>query len=59
MRPFFIVVLAPILQLFLRVGKAQEPVSIEAFRAQAAVKRFDERIVGRFLRRERTRRLRF
>jgi hypothetical protein len=31
-----------------RVGKAQEPVSVAAFRAQAAVKRFDVRIVGRF-----------
>ena len=41
-RAFLIVVLAPILQLFLRICKTQEPVSVQTFRAEAAVERFDE-----------------
>lgn len=42
MGPFFIVVLAPILHLFLGIRKVQEPVSIETFGPEAAVERLDE-----------------
>jgi hypothetical protein len=34
------------LHLFLRVGKTEEPMSVEAFRPEARIDRFDERIVG-------------
>jgi hypothetical protein len=37
MRAILIVVSAPILQLFLRVGKRQEPVGVQTFRPEAAV----------------------
>jgi len=47
MRPIFDVVSAPILQLFLRVGKRQEPAGVQAFGPQASVKRFDEGIISR------------
>ena len=46
MRPNLVVVLAPILQLFARVGKRQEPVRVEALGSQTAIERFDERVVG-------------
>ena len=46
-RALLVVVLAPILQFFLRVRKAQEPVSVQTFRPEATVERFDKRIVGR------------
>ena len=39
---FFVVVLAPILQFFLGVCKAHEPMSIQTFRSEAAVKCLDE-----------------
>jgi putative transposase len=42
----FVVVLAPILQFFLGVCKAHEPVSVQALRSEAAIERFDECIVG-------------
>jgi len=42
MGAFFVVVLAPILQLFPCVCKAQEPVGVEAFGLEASVERFDE-----------------
>ncbi len=48
MRAFFIVVLAPILQLFLGICKAQEPVGVQTFRSEAAVEGFDEGVVRRF-----------
>src|SRR4051794_24222890 len=47
MGTFFVIVLAPILHLFLGVGKAQEPIGIEAFLPEAAVERLDESVVGR------------
>jgi hypothetical protein len=46
MGPFLVVVITPILQLFLGVGKAQEPVSVQTFRSQATVECFDEGVVG-------------
>ena len=45
-----IVVSAPILQLFAGIGKAHEPVGVQAFRPELAVKRLDEPIVGRLAR---------
>jgi hypothetical protein len=45
-----IVVSAPILHLFGRVRKRQEPVGIQALRPEAAVERFDVGIVVRFSR---------
>jgi hypothetical protein len=39
MGPFFVVVPAPILHFFLSIGKAEEPVSIEAFLPEASVER--------------------
>jgi hypothetical protein len=41
-RPNLIVALAPILQLFAGVSKRQEPMRVEALRAEAAVERLDE-----------------
>ena len=41
-----VVVLTPILQFFLRVDKAHEPMGIQTFRSEAAVERLDECIVG-------------
>lgn len=38
---------APIFQLLPGVFKADEPVSVQTFRPQLAVERFDEGIVGR------------
>ena len=46
MGAFLIVVLTPILQLFLGVCKAQEPVCVQTFGAKAAIECFDERVVG-------------
>ena len=48
MRPFLIVVSAPILQFLLGVVKRQEPVGVQAFSPKAAVEAFNERIVGGF-----------
>lgn len=45
MRPILIVVSAPILQLFLRVGKRQEPMGVQALRPEAAIEGLNERIV--------------
>ena len=45
MRAFFIVVLAPILQLFLSIRKTQEPVGVQTFRSEAAVEGFDVSVV--------------
>jgi hypothetical protein len=45
---FLIVVLAPILQFFLRVRKAQEPVRVETFCPEATVEGFDEGVIGGF-----------
>jgi hypothetical protein len=47
MGPFFVIVSAPILHLFLRVGKAQEPVGVQALRTEAAIESLDEGVVGR------------
>ncbi len=47
-RAFFVVVLAPILHLFSRVRKVQEPVSVQTFGSEATVEGFNERIVGWF-----------
>ena len=43
-----VVVPAPILQLFPGIFKAHEPVSVQTFRPQLAVERFDKRIVRGF-----------
>jgi hypothetical protein len=48
MRALFIVVSAPILQLRPGVVKCHEPVSVQAFDAEAAIEGFDERVVGGF-----------
>lgn len=45
-RALLVVVLAPILQFFLGVCKAQEPMSVQTFRSKAAVECLDERVVG-------------
>jgi hypothetical protein len=50
---FFIVVLAPILHLFLGVGKGQEPMGVQTLRSEATVEGFDEGVVGRLARRGR------
>ena len=47
-RSLLIVVSAPSLQLFGRVGKRQEPVGVQTFRAEPAIKCFDIGIVGGF-----------
>lgn len=47
MRAILVVVSAPILGLFLRVGKRQDPVGVRTFRPEAGVERFDERVVSR------------
>ena len=49
-RALFVVVLTPILQFFLGVSKAQEPVSVQTFCPEAAIERFDEGVVGRLAR---------
>ena len=48
MRPVFVVVAAPILQLFAGVGKGQEPMRVQTLRPEATVERLDEGVVGRF-----------
>ena len=48
MRPVFVVVAAPILQLFVGVGKGQEPVRVQTLRPEATVECLDEGVVGRF-----------
>src|SRR5690606_23785153 len=50
MRPILVVVSAPILQFFLRIGKRQEPVGTQAFGPEAPIERFDERVVRRLAR---------
>lgn len=47
MRPNLVVVSTPILQLHPGVVKAHEPVRVQTFRAELAVKRFNEAVVGR------------
>lgn len=44
---FLVVVSAPILHLRASVVKAHEPMRIQAFAAELAVERLDERVVGR------------
>ena len=46
-RSNLVVVSAPSFQLFAGVGKAHEPVGVQAFRPQLAVERLDEAVVGR------------
>ena len=46
MGTFLVIVLAPILQFFLRVCKAQEPMRVQTFGSESAVERFDEGVVG-------------
>lgn len=46
MRSHLVIKLAQSLQLFLRIGKAREPMRVQAPRAQSAVKRLDERVIG-------------
>lgn len=48
MRPKLIIVYTPILHLLAGIRKGQEPVLIQTFGAEAAIGRFNERIVGRF-----------
>ena len=48
MWPDLVAVSAVSLQLFLRIRKGQEPVSVQTFSAELAVKAFDEGIVGWF-----------
>ncbi|KPF90503.1 hypothetical protein IP81_15110 [Novosphingobium sp. AAP83] len=45
MRLIFVVVFKPSLQLFASILPRQEPMGVQAFTAQLAFKRFDERIV--------------
>lgn len=45
MRSVFVVVLAPILQLFGGIRKAQEPVCIQALIPEAAVEALDETVL--------------
>tara|TARA_Y100000114_G_scaffold128485_1_gene125558 strand:+ start:1050 stop:1298 length:249 start_codon:yes stop_codon:yes gene_type:complete len=47
-RSVFVVVFSPSLQLFASVLQVNEPVSVQAFAAQLAEKRLDERIIGGF-----------
>ena len=47
MRANLVVVSAPILHLFGRVGKRQEPVGVQALRPEATVEGFDVGVVGR------------
>jgi hypothetical protein len=54
MRPNFIVVYTPILHLFAGIRKGQEPVLVQAIRSEAAIECFNERIVGRFAGREKS-----
>lgn len=42
----FVVVSTPILQLFLGIRKAHEPVRVQALRAELAVERVDEPVIG-------------
>lgn len=46
MWPLLVIVSAPSLQLFRRIRKAQEPVSVQTFRPQPGIERFDEGVVG-------------
>lgn len=50
MRSVFVVVFAPILQLFSCIRKAQEPVCIQALRPEPSVEGFNESVVGRLSR---------
>ncbi|CUX62956.1 hypothetical protein AGR6A_Lc190016 [Agrobacterium sp. NCPPB 925] len=50
MRPKLIIVYTPILHLFAGIRKGQESVLIQTFGAEAAIERFNERIVGRLAR---------
>ena len=46
--PILIIVSAPILHLFSRVGKRQEPVRVQAFRPEPAIEGFNERVIRGF-----------
>lgn len=46
-RSFPIVVSTPILHLFAGIRKGYEPVLVRALRREAAVERFNERVIGR------------
>ena len=48
MWPDLVVVSAVSLQLFLRIRKRQEPVSVQTFSAELAVEALDERVVSWF-----------
>ena len=50
MWPFLVVVSTPNLQLFGRVCKCQEPVRVQAFRAEPAIEGFDKGVVRRLSR---------
>jgi hypothetical protein len=54
MWPNLVVVSTPILHLFAGIRKGQEPVLVQAFRTESAVERFDEGVIGRFARREKS-----
>jgi hypothetical protein len=45
-RPFFVVVFTPSLQLFGSIRKRQEPVLVQALGAEAAIEGFDEGVIG-------------
>ena len=47
---YLVVVSTPTLKLFAGVGQRQEPMRVQAFRAQSAVERLDEGVVGRLAR---------
>jgi hypothetical protein len=50
MGPLLIIVSTPILQLFAGPRKRKEPMMVQAHRAEPAVERLEEGIVGRFAR---------
>jgi len=43
---FLIVVSKPILHLRARIFKGEEPVGVQTFRSEAAIERFDIRVIG-------------
>ena len=47
-RAFPLVGSTPILQLFVRTRKGQEPVRVQALRSELAVEGLDEAVIGRF-----------
>ena len=50
MRPLAVVLHAPLLDSLARIGERNKDLLVEAFIAQAAIERFDERILDRLAR---------